>query len=337
MPNVAQNMLYVLSARHTMRWSAYKTAFDELIFDVAISRGWSPDDVRRVRRSLVRVLQSLGHTELVEQDNGLEVTVAPPALVRLPIAGQAIAVLAGWRSPSMLGQLRQISLDSKLCVEFSNEQANSDTHLQPSRWLIRACKHEQLNTVASRLGIEDTLRPPACALGAMAPSIAQHLDSLEWGALRDIPPGALSFDLASLRFLHDYRRDAATGLWRIPVPTSARHRHVIRLGGRQAFVQLDYGRWALAAHHGRRMCFYDARTFSLSAPAALPLPVLLARAAALCSGRMPRSVESNGPEEQSSQATRLEYIDIPPLLGRQLLAKLSLTAGYSVPTTRSGA
>src|SRR5947209_7697575 len=106
MSDSGEHLLYVLSAKREMAWSAFKHAF-EVLYQV---RGLDRNDVeqaRTLRTSTTRSLQALAHAEFVFGETGSRVFIAPAVLARLPTGGLPEAVLCGSRSPQTLFQLEE--------------------------------------------------------------------------------------------------------------------------------------------------------------------------------------------------------------------------------------
>jgi hypothetical protein len=329
--SIGERLLHVLSARQIMTWSAFKNAFDELVWSSAATQEWTPEQIKLLRNSAVRGLQALAHMELLEVGTDLEVRVAPPALVRLPIAGLPQAVFTGWRSPSLLRELDVLARSRDSEIQCSQQILDTEPSMLPARWSVTAEDEEQLGSLAARLGVTAALRPPAWGLAALAPSLSEYLAILEWGDMRDLPVGAMGFDPLQLRFRHAPSGDSESGLWAVQVPNGLGYLHILRLDGRQAFVNRDWGRWAITTHVVGSTASYDEQAFTLSTPPGLPLPLVIGRAAVLCSGRPGRLVTPDARADHRPRAAgfgarpHLAYDGIPAPLGRQLLAKLRLS------------
>ena len=106
----SDRLLYILSAKLDLSWTAFKSAFAALYPSIASVRDLEKQNINNKRLEVVRSLESLGHCDF--DFTGNRVYVAPPALVRLPCAGFPQAVLAGARSPQTLEQIKDAPIQT---------------------------------------------------------------------------------------------------------------------------------------------------------------------------------------------------------------------------------
>ena len=292
-------LLYVLSARQKMPWAAFRKAFDILHEPEADET----EDAGSVRRRTARSLDLLGHADFFFDESGGGVYAAPPVLAALPATGLREAVLCGTRAPKTLEQIREVCTKHAENVELEVVVHPSTAALTPARIALRAETDKTLQVVADNLGIQYLSVPPARTLLVFAGDLDAYLNQLD--ATRK---GTLSswkrkdFDPRRLRFRWaDGERDGFR-LSQCLNPTRGNVReHFFFDCGRRVAVDRDWGRYEALRRADIHVLHYDARRFVLAVPGSAPLPRLLARALALCSGFAPRFVRHSvlaltGPE-----------------------------------------
>jgi hypothetical protein len=118
------------------------------------------------------------------------------------------------------------------------------------------------------------------------------LNALKWQRGEQLTWVKKDFDLRTLRFRFEPADDDSFRLTRYVNPTKGTYLHRLSRDGHYAIVDCDWGRYAVLGEHGRNVLFYDERQKALAVPSSAPLPKLLARSLALCSGYPPRTIPS---------------------------------------------
>ena len=331
--DASDRLLYVLSARGQMSWPAFKKIFDELHIQQNAAPGDSERESRFARWQTVTVLDALAHCDFSFGESGGRVYVAPPVLARLPRAGLPQAVLCGARSPTTHGQVEAACDANGASLEWEAPPASSqrEVTLVPPRVAMQATTESELKAVARQLGVHYEEQPPSWKLLHRAGSLDEML-----ACCRPLPANDLQgwrrkeFNASTLRIREGLRatpdfadETANARLVCYTHPRTQASRNYLARNGEFLPVDIDWGRYGVLRNEGCDVLVYDERSFRLAVPADAPLPRLLARSLALCSGHAPRFLPSqaalwNSPELRGFNVYRW----IPPQIAERVAAKL---------------
>lgn len=329
-------LLAVLSAKQQMSWATWKKVFDYLRTTPDAALPFELDKLRYERADTLRAFEALGHCDVAFDENGDDIFIAPAALVRLPLAGLAHAVLAGRRTPQTIQQLSEACHSSVGEVRVEIAEQHGVLRLLPARVLVRATV-ETIAQLAATLQIAFEPEPAAWRILHFAGALDDYLAScvmvseLNWPR-RDFMPEALQFRCAN-----------GTGQeLRLSHYTSTTHhqsRCLFWQQGKALRVERDWGRYALLNAAGLNVLIYDAQKLRLAVPANAPLPRLLARGLALCSGYAARFLPRERlPHAHPEQRGFVIFQDVPPPLAELAATKAGQTLlPYSLDLSFSGA
>jgi hypothetical protein len=334
----ASRLLYVLSARREMSWRIFKEVFDALwLGDRASTEVPAPEsedeaDEREggfARRHTATVLDALGHCDFDWSQAGGRVFVGPAVLARLPRAGLPQAVLCGARSLETRVQVEKACALHGATVEWRAQK--SSVAFVPPRVVVEAASVAVLEAVARDLNITVLSEPAAWQILHAAPNLETTLAACRWGMVSDLNWRRRDFDPRTLTFWEGVRAPASEGalhLIRYTHPRRQTSLHFLWRDGQLAEADLDWGRYAVLNSIGRSLLFYDPRSYGLATPASAPLPPLLARSLALCSGHAPlfvprRNVPWPSPERRGFNV----YRAIPEQIATMVASKLGQVLG----------
>jgi hypothetical protein len=260
----------------------------KLQFDAAVAEVMPPDDTTNsaLRRHHAQIaLTNLGHCDAVTDEDKWSIAATPASLVRLPITGLPSAVLVGRRQPHTLEQLR--STANRFAGACVIEDLSTILEA-PNRIGVVTYKERELYQIAESLGVQFLEEPAAWTIATFASSLDDYLPTLTWIDSRPLNWVRRRFDDRQVRMVPgDEVKSEETTLWSYEDPHSRKQRYELRAGTSGSWVDSDWGRWAVLAANDRNVLKYDAARHLLAAPAGAPFPVLLRRAACLCSGRLP--------------------------------------------------
>jgi hypothetical protein len=134
-------LLYALSAKREMGWTAFKRAFELLC-----AHGLKDESLRDVKLSryeTARGFDALGHAELDFGAN-TRLYVAAPALSLLPQSGLPVALLAGARGPSTTKLLAENIAASGRNLQLSLDSQRDTSRRFPARVTVTAERTEDL-------------------------------------------------------------------------------------------------------------------------------------------------------------------------------------------------
>lgn len=320
MSDESERLLYVVSAKRSMAWGAFKSVFDQL--DLASVRAGGAEAASGVRRNrTVRTLDALGHCDFKFSDRESRVCVAPPVLVRLPKAGLPSAVLAGARSPETRRDVEGwcVGTGCRLSV-FSQ---HSDLRLVPVRLLIEGDTEEALHALSRSLGIHFDGRPTAWLIVNYAGTLDQYLAAARWRTDGELNWPRKEFNCDRVQFHTGQSNIDAVALIRYTNPKRGNVLHLFRAARRYAEVDCDWGRYAALRDAGLNILIYDERKQLFAVPMGASLPRLFARSLALCSGYAPIFLSKDEAGWPSSESNGFDlFRAVPPSIAHLVAEKL---------------
>lgn len=303
-------LLFAVAARRELTWSSFSGAL-EAVFVPDESVG---TDVTHVRSAVGALGDSLAHWDVVPRDGTARICIAPPALAALPRPGLPAAVLCGSRSPDTLPALAA-ACDREGVLLRSTRQDRVHRYA-PSLIEITAESHGAISGVATRLHIPYEPEPTAWTLAAVCGSLDGYLGSLDWTVGPDLNWNRRDFDPIGQRFtLRQEDPEVGLRLTAYRHPDGWAREDRLWRGNEFAVVDRNWARFAVLAERSVSVCRYDHRAGTLSVPRQLPLPKVVARSLALCSGRSPASEPGNG-------IGRVTYAEVPSSIADALTRKL---------------
>lgn len=302
-PTAADRLLWALTGWRNASPDQFAQACDCLLPP-------AEDGKARFQRARVRsALYALGHTA---GSGGVgPVCVLPPRLAELPSAGMPRAVLAGARGPGTPAALAEACAAAGATLA---SHAQPDP-LAPTRLLVEAADRDQLRETAGRLGITHQPYPAAYAALSAAPALAGQLRPLPWPRRAEPSWPRRDFDMASRSFRPPGAADP--GSWRLSAYTNPRDQQLLHLlwdGDTASEVDRSWGRLAALAAAGLAALDYDPDARTATAAATAPLPGVLERPLALCSGVL----AAVGPDR------RQQYFVVPPALAAAVIERSSI-------------
>lgn len=287
-------LLFALSAWKETGWIAFKKAFDE-IYRMRLANEGNRDGepVRFERARALRTLVTLGHCD-VDFAASHSVIVAPTALASLPYPGLPRAVLCGSRSPTTVKALQKLCTESRQSLRLILESQQKRAAYAPWRVELEAESHDAIERAAEALNIAYIKTPPSWLITEAGGSVAEYVDQLEWSSQPEVNWERQDFDPQRLGFLPARVGEPGTGarirLSRYLNPVRLQWEHRLINDNRSASVNPEWGRYAVLTANRQAGLLYDRKSGSVAVPRGAPLPTLIARALALCSGYAPKFV-----------------------------------------------
>jgi hypothetical protein len=335
--DVSSNLLHILSARRELSWRNFKVIFESLYAPLRAgeSKGNGEWGSSFALRRTSATLDALGHACFSFEEGRDRVYVAPTILALLPRAGLPEAVLCGARSPDTREQVAAVcnNLGAKLTWQEQTQRAGNA--FVPARVSVTASSLETLKQVAQDLAIRFSTSPPAWDLCQISPSLSEILSDAQIKASTTLDWRLKTYDVAALRWQDTSN---ASGQGEFPAdrggllcyshPRRQLRRHYWAGGedGSRPLLPIDpdWGRYAALKARQKHVLVYDERSLFLAVPAGAPLPRVLGRAIALCSGfspaLLPRRVVSWDHPEMREFAV---YESVPPQIAQAVAEKLA--------------
>lgn len=320
MSDESERLLYVLSAKGSVPWGAFKRVFDRLDSASAIhERGEVASRFRRNRT--MRILEALGHCDFQFSGTDSRVCVAPPVCVRLPKVGLPMAILAGVRSPDTRPQIENSCAVNRCRLTVSPQ--NSDVCFVPTRFLIEAETEEALHELAHSLGVHFDSRPAAWLLASFAATLDKYLEHVPWRDDGELNWQRKEFSCDRIQFQSGRSGGHAPALIRYTNPKRSTVLHFFQRAGKYAEVDCDWGRYAILHETGLNMLVYDEKKQLFAVPRGAPLPRLFARSLGLCSGFAPVFLSKDEAGWASPESTGFEvFRAIPSSIAHLVAEKL---------------
>lgn len=274
-------LLHAASARREMPWNIFKSVCDTFLVQERISGVNGAVE----RSAILRTLDSLGHLEVAETPEGRRIVIGPSALARLPTEHPA-AVFTGSRSLEAIERLQTMAKRHDVTITIGSQPGRLSP-IVPQRIAAHAATEESLAEYARSLGVAYQNHVSAWAIGQLAGGLQDALEVLRWETSAelnwrwiDFNPERACFDpRASLR--SEYR------LTKYLDPTTTVPRYRLWDGSAWAESDAEWGRYAALRKSGLSVCYFDRSSNLFGVPWSVPMPRLLARAVALCSGYAP--------------------------------------------------
>jgi len=316
---MSDRLLYTLSTRGAIRLELFYELLDAAVIS---GPGYEMEPVGDMRSQTIRLLDSLGYCEFDYDQR--QVWACPPSMARLPTCGLSEAVLVGGRTPALLQALKQeVRSRSKDALMQVLPQRFGPIQL-PSAVIISSVSSTVLQDIAtgSRIGWFGDA-PAAWRLAAFSADIDDFFASCTFTSRASLNWPPRQFSANRLMFVKG--EDTASELRFVAYknPADQQLRHWLWQGSKAAEIERDWGRYLVLWRAGRQILFYDSRRQKLGVPSRVALPSLLARAAAMCSGRTP-VLFSMGENSRAIPGTTpfLVYAGVPPDLANLIGQKV---------------
>lgn len=295
-------LLRFLSEKGSGSWRNLKVAFDWI---------WGPTDNPAEKAWIAaRDLAALGHLEIAWDQDAVW-SVAPPLLTMLPRSGGR-AFVTGARTGFLDRRLEEVAADRNLWIDRCGGQFG------PQTLLLASSSHLDVKGFAADAGIGYTYSV-ADQISALLPDLPRYMEGFAPG--KGLPAG---FDAELFEPLtqewHDLGEPDERGLYRT------------RTFDGQVFALLDatsqwrrpvkeFGIYEVLRWEELNVLEYAESRGELRVAAGAPLPALHARAACLCSGRLPRIQYRRG------QSPLLAYDNIPAAVATRIAGSLNQELG----------
>jgi len=274
------SLLHVLSARSRVTLPTLREICSAL--EATSAQNGNADSLRTYKLS--RCLDMLGHVEYLQQGRSSAVVVAPACLARLPVIERQVYVLCGARSAAAAEEIGKFTVSGRKVVQVAlSSRKGFPDPLLPTRVVVEFEDAEKAQALGAAFGIEVGATAASWSMACLSASCQDFEASLGWRP-RTLRNEELKFyDPEKCGFVPSSHDSQGLGM-RLDDPSFV----CIVRGAQEAVVQdLDWARYWAHAEAGTSCLRYDPARRLFAAPANLPLPRLIARSLALCSGHPP--------------------------------------------------
>lgn len=325
---MSNTLIYVMSTIGSLKLEHFNELFRHVYLPVS---GESDEQIDiDARRQAVRALDSLGYCEF-DFDNRT-VYMCKPALVLLPDFGLPKALLVGARTPRLVDDIKKAVHDRRKKTVLEHVTHSRENTAIPSAIYIHTMDKNLIQDIAEQAGIAcDVTSPAAWRLADMSATLDEIQNAMKFDERAELGWNKRIFIRESLMFSSVSAEEESQRLTEYRHPVTKQLHHWIWNGTTAAEINRDWGRYALLANAGCNILMYDEQQFELAVPVTVPLPCLLARATALCSGISPSPAISCGkkigniPPDHPYQV----YTGVPPKIAGMIASKLSQKLLYT--------
>ncbi len=320
-------LLFALSGWKEASWATFKKAFGDIYSRSLGGENFGdPETVRYERSRAVRILVSLGHCDIQFAEGQGRLYVASPILVALPSPGLPRAVLCGARSPGTVPALRRASAGVRDAVRVEVTSQSSRSPYAPSHVEAEGVTHESLRQLASIMGVPYAPLPSAWTIAEFSGGVDEYCEALDWSPLPELTWERADFDTGLLKFSLPFEESEGMRLSRYQDPTRPRFLYRLYKNGLGVEVDADWGRYAVLREVDVSAVAYDESTGEVAVSQSVPLPPLLARTFALCTGYAPKTVPRSAASSDLPGRSQLTvYGGVPP----DVLATVAAKAGQA--------
>lgn len=286
---MSNTLVYAMSANASMRLEQ----FNEIFRHVYLPYGAQKDEQIDVdaRQQVIRILDSLGYCEF-DFDNRM-VHMCKPSLVLLPEFGLPKALLVGARTPQLEKKLKASVKERRRKAILDHLQYSWNSATIPTGLCIQAMDKTIIQEIADDACIDcDVTTPAAWRLADMSATLDEVKCELNFEKRAEPGWNKRVFITERLIFSRYTEEDSSQCLVEYRHPVTKQLYHWIWNGDNAAETGRDWGRYIALANSDRRIVMFDEKQFKMAVPVTVPLPCLLARAMALCSGIPPSTVTS---------------------------------------------
>jgi hypothetical protein len=316
---MSEQLIYALSSLGQVTLDHYNELFKHLYLP-ACGIIENDETVINHRRQVGRILDSLGYLEF--DYNARKVFMCPPALVMLPSQGLPKALLTGARTPAMLKKLKKEARKNKKMVMLHRHRQSMKWISLPDVFWIDAASIDSLRDIANQ---SEIMFSPGSPAGWQMANLSISIDNIEneltFTARGDINWKKRVFNAERLRF--SYARGGADScqLAEYTHPLTQQKMHWLWDGAKASEISRDWGRYLVLRKSGKSVILYDEAGKLLGIPLTVPLPKILSRAAALCSGKAPSICMVNREKIMMPDSTLLNLYEEVPEVIAQMIAK----------------
>jgi len=278
-------LIYAMSTREKITLPQFSEYFKTVIVDESSKIN---EDVN-LKHQMIRVLDSLGYCEFDFNNN--VVYMCPPTLILLPIYGLPKALLVGARTPSFIKKLKEsVKKRTQKALLTSYDQSYINFKIPPAIYIEATCM-DVLHSIAGDINSKFYSETPAAwTLAKFSESISDIKNNLLFEKRSEPNWKHQVFNPLFLKFVYSQESNRDNfSLVQYRNPINQQLLHLLWDGQKAAESERDWGRYIVLSKMDINVLLYDKQKYQLAVPMTIPLPNLLARALALCTGLVPIS------------------------------------------------
>lgn len=314
----ADALLYVLSERGTTSWGVFKGLLKSLGINAA---HYETGHARP--SSIARLLDGLGHCNLIQRGDSVALSIAPPCFARLPSKSPRW-VYVGHRTAIFASRLQDRF--ARTGVEVSEIQpVGPHAGSTPTIVVLSSEIASRIVPIAEQYSIHVDDAPAAWKLATLSAGLDQFVTSLNWQEAPELNWKKSDFDPELGLFASTPAVGGTVRLSRYVDPVKSTFRYYLWKGSVKAEADPEWGRYLVLQESSFDHLYFDSIRNLLAVASLIPLPRLLFRSAVLCAGKPPGLLASPG--RKSSGAFHVFHgvpAQIAELIARKVGQSLSI-------------
>ena len=325
---MSNDLIYAMSTSGSMNIDRFSELFRYVYYPYA-SQNEDQIDIN-AKQQTIRILDSLGYCEF--DFDKRSVYMCRPSLVLIPSFGLPKALLAGARTPNLVQKLKRAVNDRRNKAKMKYKQHSVNNAAIPATICIEATDKAVIQDIAEQSGIScDVTSPAGWRIADLSETIVGVKNSLHFASRVEPEWSKRTFNFERLVFTGYAGKESDMLLTEYIHPFTKQYYHWIWKDGKAAHTDRDWGRYLALECSESNILMFDEKQFRLAVPVTVPLPCLLSRAAALCSGIPPSTVFSCSTKTGGVPAGHpmQVYSSVTPEIAKLIASKLNQKLLYT--------
>lgn len=259
-------------------------------FNYLFSGYFTPDkEMKYIKRSILLSMEELGYCEVDYKKRKL--FCCSPAMVLLPGTGIKRTFWAGARTRDTISDLKRVQEETGRDLNIEITQQEHYGIPFPNLIVIESPSIKILKQVSDFLKIQFYENAPlSWVIANCSGDIDEYEAKLVFGSPITINWSCRIFNTERLAFGRE-ESNLETVLKEYTNPVTSQKVHVWNKDGKSAYdIDREWGRYLALKYMKTDVLLYDQRLQILAVPSYVPLPRMLAKAVAMCSGRLSEKV-----------------------------------------------
>lgn len=325
---MSEDLIYAMSTRGSVTLEEFNSLF-RMVYAPGLADHKDSLDID-IRRQFVRLLDSLGYCEF--DFIARHVYMCEPAFVLLPSYGLPKALLAGARTPLLIKRIKERVRNNKDKMMIHYVSQNTFEFAMPTIVYIEAMDVDSIKGLAEECGIAaDMDRPVAWSLASFSASLDEVMKTANFRPFAEMSWRQRFFCIDKLAFSSQKSNSQESmRLVEYKNPINQQSRHFLINNESAAEVDRDWGRFIVLSNNEKQVILYNEKLQKLISPVTVPMPRLLSRAVALCTGLAPKitTILSRIGDIPSNHPVYV-YRGVPKIVAELLARKLGQNIYYS--------
>lgn len=300
--------------------------FDQAFNFFYLETGNSDNNLRDIRRQVLRWLDALGYCEF--DFNKRRVYTCEPVFALLPSTGCKRYIVTGARNEKLISSLSSYIKKFKSSANLLKVNQLRDKVIFPDAIIIETVDDNIIYQCASELNI-NVLNKDLPASWLILNIMANIEEYERTFFLLPVSPiknwSARTFSVNNLHFIRGEIESMNPRLVEYTNPINQQKLHRYIKANEYSDVDRELGRYLCLKYNKKRILLYDSRKQLLAVPSSVPLPRLLFKSIILCSGVIPKKFICSNQIKDIPGNTAMEvFVGIPKFIAERVSVKISM-------------